>query len=142
MGHGGFFGERRVARRSALAAGGVGLAFGTWLAGAALAAPPPSAGAGDAAVKVTIQDFHFDPPTLEVPVGATVTWVNRDEEPHTILVPEASLGSAPVDTDETFSHRFTQPGRYEYRCALHPFMKGTIVVRQAGDGRGGRDGAR
>jgi len=37
--------------------------------------------------------------------------------------------SSPVlDTGEKYTHVFEQPGSYDYRCTLHPFMKGTITI--------------
>jgi plastocyanin len=79
--------------------------------------------------QILIQNFHFDPPTLEVPVGATVTWVNRDEEIHTVTSTQGLFTSPALDGEKQFSYRFEKPGTYEYGCALHPQMKGTIVVR-------------
>ena len=81
------------------------------------------------AAQVQIQNFRFDPATLEVPVGATVTWVNRDEEIHALVASDASFRSPGLDGDETYAHAFTAPGTYEYRCALHPQMVGRIVVK-------------
>src|SRR5215470_15647165 len=84
---------------------------------------------GAAAAEIRIHDFRFDPPTLSVPVGATVTWVNHDEEVHTVTSAEGLFTSPGLDGDQRFSYRFEKPGTYQYRCALHPQMQGTIVVR-------------
>jgi plastocyanin len=81
------------------------------------------------APQIHIQNFRFDPPTLEIPAGATVTWVNQDEEVHTVTSSQGLFSSPGLDGDQQFSYRFEKPGTYEYRCALHPQMKGTIVVR-------------
>lgn len=88
-------------------------------AGAAAAPAPP----------IQIENFRFDPPELVVAVGSTVTWVNRDEELHAIVSEQGAFSSPGLDTDGSFAHEFDAPGRYEYQCALHPQMKGTIVVR-------------
>ena len=74
-----------------------------------------------------ISNFTFDPPSLTVPVGATVTWVNGDDELHTVT--SGAFTSPALDTDESFSFRFDAPGTYVYRCAIHPQMTGTIVVQ-------------
>jgi len=79
--------------------------------------------------QVRISNFTFDPPSLTVPVGATVTWVNQDDEPHTVTSQTGAFGSQALDTDESFSFHFTAPGTYVYRCGIHPHMTGTIVVR-------------
>lgn len=78
--------------------------------------------------RVDIKDFQYGPPELTVPVGARVTWTNRDEEPHTITSATGAFGSTGLSHDETFTQTFTRPGRYAYFCALHPQMKATVVV--------------
>jgi amicyanin len=77
---------------------------------------------------VTIDNFKFDPATLTVPVGSTVTWTNKDEEPHTIAAKDGSFHSPTLDTKGTYSFTFTNPGSYDYICSIHPFMTGTVVV--------------
>jgi amicyanin len=89
----------------------------------------PADAASPAPAEVKISNFAFDPPTLTVPVGATVTWVNHDDEPHTVSSTAGAFGSKALDTDDSFSFQFAAPGTYEYRCAIHPHMTGTIVVR-------------
>jgi plastocyanin len=80
-------------------------------------------------VAVGIKDFKFAPSPLTVPVGATVTWTNHDEEPHTITSASGAFSSAGLSNEETFTQTFTRPGTYAYFCALHPHMKATVVVR-------------
>jgi amicyanin len=77
---------------------------------------------------VTIDNFKFDPATLTVPVGSTVTWTNKDEEPHTIAAKDGSFHSPTLDTKGTYSFTFANPGTYDYICSIHPFMTGTVVV--------------
>jgi plastocyanin len=81
------------------------------------------------AAAVVIKEFAFTPPTLAVPVGTTVRWINHDEEPHTITSVSGAFGSTGLSHDDTFAQTFTQPGRYEYFCALHPRMKAVVVVK-------------
>ena len=78
--------------------------------------------------QINIQDFSFQPATLNVPVGATVTWTNKDEEPHTVFSSEDVFKSKALDTDETFSFTFAKAGTYKYFCSVHPKMVATIVV--------------
>ena len=85
--------------------------------------PAPQAGTA-----VSISDFKFNPATLTVPVGTTVTWTNQDEEPHTIAAKGGSFHSPGMDTHGTYSFAFTTPGSYDYICSIHPFMTGTVVV--------------
>lgn len=85
--------------------------------------PAPQGG-----TSVSISDFKFNPATLTVPVGTTVTWTNQDEEPHTIAAKDGSFHSPGMDTHATYSYTFTTPGSYDYICSIHPFMTGTVVV--------------
>ena len=91
----------------------------------ATAADSPAPQGGTA---VAITDFKFNPATLTVPVGTTVTWTNQDEEPHTIAAKDGSFHSPGMDTHGTYSFTFTTPGSYDYICSIHPFMTGTVVV--------------
>ena len=79
-------------------------------------------------VAVEIQDSKFLPPTITVPVGTTVRWVNRDEETHTVTFDTGNFGSAGLDLGEEYSHTFTAAGEYPYTCDLHPFMQGKVIV--------------
>lgn len=81
------------------------------------------------ATAVEIKEFAYTPPTLAVPVGTTVRWINHDEEPHTITSVSGAFGSAGLSHDDTFAQTFTRPGRYEYFCALHPRMKAVVIVK-------------
>ena len=77
---------------------------------------------------VDIQDSNYLPPTLTVPVGTTVRWINHDEETHTVTSMTGLFGSAGLDLKEEYEYTFTAPGVYPYTCDLHPHMRGTIVV--------------
>src|SRR5205085_10153378 len=81
--------------------------------------------------EVTIDNFAFNPPKLTVAVGTKVTWVNRDDVPHTATgsVKPRAFDSGTLDTDDKFSHVFNQPGTYEYFCAFHPHMQGRVTVK-------------
>ncbi len=79
---------------------------------------------------VDIEDFEYSPDTVHIKVGRTVRWTNEDQAPHTVTSDTSSspLNSGTLQTGQTYSHMFTQPGTYHYHCALHPEMHGTIVV--------------
>jgi plastocyanin len=94
----------------------------------AAAASTPSAPAAAAAPMVHIHNFAFGPQTLTVRVGTTVTWVNDDEEPHTVTASDHSYHSPILNTGMRVSHRYDTPGQYAYFCSLHPHMTGRIVV--------------
>ena len=78
---------------------------------------------------VGIKEFTYAPPALTVSLGTTVTWVNHDEEPHTVTSSTGAFASAGLVKDDSFAQTFTKRGRYLYFCALHPHMKATVVVR-------------
>jgi plastocyanin len=84
-----------------------------------------------ASVQVVIDNFTFNPPQLTVAVGTKVTWVNRDDVPHTATstTKPRSFDSGTLDTDDKFSHVFSAPGTYEYFCAVHPKMTARITVK-------------
>jgi len=70
-----------------------------------------------------------------VKAGTTVTWVNRDDIPHTVTSTTLAFRSKALDTNDKFSFTFTTPGSYKYFCSLHPHMTGTIVVEAAAGGK-------
>jgi plastocyanin len=109
---------RRVVLRRVLGAG----------AGAVVAAVGMRVSRADDGTKVVIGNFAFGPPMLRVKAGTTVTWVNHDDIPHSIVCPPLSVHSHPMDTDESFSFTFAKAGVYNYLCGLHPFMHGQVVV--------------
>ena len=82
--------------------------------------------------QIVIKDFHFTPETLTVKSGEKVTWINRDEEPHTVVSVEKQFKkSPPLDTDEEFTVTAGAPGTYTYFCSVHPKMTGTIIVEKS-----------
>ena len=81
--------------------------------------------------EVTIDNFTFAPQSLTVKAGTTVTWRNEDDIPHTVASSTKAFKSKALDTDDSFSFTFSEPGSYEYFCSLHAHMKGTIVVEPA-----------
>jgi plastocyanin len=96
------------------------------LAGLAILLGAAPALAADAEVKIA--NFTFDPPTLTVKAGTTVTWINADDIPHVVSEKDAKFRSSALDTDETFAQTFPVAGTIEYFCAIHPRMTGTIIV--------------
>ena len=116
--------------RSAISAALIGAAVGSVLAGGVLFARAQTPAA--AAAAVGIDNFTFNPQTLTVKAGTTVTWTNKDDIPHGIAVTnDAFKRSLALDTDDSFSFTFTTPGTYQYFCYIHPHMTGSIVVEAA-----------
>ena len=113
-----------------------------WIAGMAapvmiaillLLSGSPSVKANDqssaANAEVKIDNFVFGPETITVSVGATVTWTNKDDIPHTTVSTDGVFKSKVMDTDEKFSHTFDKAGTYPYYCTIHPKMTGKVVVQ-------------
>jgi plastocyanin len=93
----------------------------------------PNAKAADqpaaANAEVKIDNFSFGPQMVTVPVGATVTWTNHDDIPHTVVSTDGVFKSKVRDTDEKFAYTFTKAGTYPYYCTIHPKMTGKVVVQ-------------
>ncbi len=82
-----------------------------------------------AAAEVKIDNFTFGPATVTVAAGGTVTWINRDDIPHTVVSTDKLFKSKALDTDDKYSYTFAKAGTYSYFCGLHPKMTGTVVVK-------------
>jgi plastocyanin len=117
---------RRIVSTAVLFATTFGVAFVGLHVGAGLSV---AAQQKPDATEVKIDNFSFGPAELKVPVGATVTWTNHDDIPHTAVSNDKIFKSKVLDTDEKFSFTFSKPGTYEYFCSIHPKMTGKIVVQ-------------
>ena len=84
---------------------------------------PPSANS------VNISGFAFTPASLTVKVGVKVTWTNKDAATHTVTSDNGAFtSSGNLGAGESYVFTFTAVGTYPYHCAVHPAMKGTVVV--------------
>jgi len=97
------------------------------------AAKPASAAlvAAPAATKqVMIENYAFSPSSLSIKVGDTVTWTNMDTAPHTVTVSSGPVkfASPNLQKGQSFTYTFTKAGTYQYYCAVHPDMKGSVTV--------------
>ena len=81
-------------------------------------------------VKTGIKNVSYLQPRLQVTVGTTVEWTNNDPMPHTVTATNRSFDSGLINPGKTFRHTFTKAGTFSFFCTPHPFMKGTIVVRE------------
>ena len=80
-------------------------------------------------IEVQVDNFSFGAGTLSVPANSTVTWVNKDDVPHTVTSTDGLFKSKALDTDDKYAYTFTKPGTYSYYCTIHPKMVGKIVVQ-------------
>ena len=77
---------------------------------------------------VDISGFAFDPQTLTVAAGDTVTWTNLDQVAHTVTADDSSWNSGTLNHGESWSHTFDAAGTWDYHCTFHPMMMGAIIV--------------
>jgi plastocyanin len=78
--------------------------------------------------QIEIHDYAFVPADITVPIGTKITWINRDETPHTVAENDKQFRSPALDTDEQYTRTFDKPGTYQYYCTLHSQMRGKIIV--------------
>ena len=89
-----------------------------------------TAGASKAAAAVTIRDFVYEPATISVPVGTTLSFANRDSAPHTVTSKQSgAFESGTIDGGKSGEVTLKKAGTFAYYCLFHPFMKGTIIAR-------------
>src|SRR5438067_8736519 len=84
-----------------------------------------AAPAGAASSNVSIQNYSFQPMTITISVGDTVTWHNLDTVTHTASGDGFNSGN--LASGQSYSHTFGQAGSFNYQCNIHNFMKGTVT---------------
>jgi plastocyanin len=95
-----------------------------------LAEDANSAGAGPVA-SVSMDHNTFIPGEITVVPGTTVTWVNKETMPHTVVDTNKGFRSKTLTKDASFSFTFATAGDYDYLCSIHPNMKGKVIVKPA-----------
>ena len=96
------------------------------------ATSPRTASSLQSANTVHIADFAFNPSTITVMAGDTVTWMNTSKTtPHTTTSDAGLWDSGQLQPGASFSHAFTTAGTFSYHCMIHPFMMGTVTVMAA-----------
>ena len=78
--------------------------------------------------QIVVDNFTFSPTPLAVKAGTTVTWVNHDDIPHSIVCPALKVHSHPMDFGRELRLHVREGGTYDYICGLHPHMHGQVVV--------------
>lgn len=87
-------------------------------------------GSKTASVK-TSDALKFDPDSVTVSIGGTVTWTNSGTIAHTVVSDETGgpIKSSTLNKDDSYSATFDTAGTYHYHCSIHgPAMKGTVTV--------------
>ena len=80
-------------------------------------------------VQIVIENFAFVPSEITIAVGTKITWINKDEAPHTATSTDKKFNTGGLDTDDKYSFVFNEKGEFPYFCALHPHMTANITVK-------------
>ena len=96
--------------------------------------PEPVRLADTQTAAVTIKAYKYDPQTLEVKVGTTVTWTNQDAKTHTVNSgtpddPKAGPLNGELDEGKTYTYTFKEVGEFPYYCKNHRGMRGKVIVK-------------
>lgn len=84
--------------------------------------------AGPGTNQVFIQGMAFNPSTITVTAGTTITWTNKDAIAHTVTSSTNLFNSGSIGTNGTFSFTFATAGSFSYYCSIHPSMLGSVTV--------------
>jgi plastocyanin len=77
---------------------------------------------------VSIVDFNFQPSSITVSVGTTVTWKNNGGVTHTVTSTSGLFNSGNISPGANFQFTFENAGTYTYHCSIHTSMTGTVIV--------------
>jgi plastocyanin len=83
---------------------------------------------GPGANEVFIQGIAFNPATITVAAGTTITWTNKDPITHTVTSDSKLWDSGSVGPNGTFSFTFATAGTFPYHCNVHPSMTASVTV--------------
>ncbi len=78
-------------------------------------------------LQVIVENFKFAPTNLEVKVGDTVEWINKDSVRHTVTIPVLNVDQN-LPAGGTTTYTFTEKGSFDYHCTPHPSMQAKVVV--------------
>jgi len=93
--------------------------------------PSPGQGPAPGEDQVNLQNYAFNPSSITVSVGTTVTWTNFDSVAHTVTSTggPVSFDSGSLSQEQTWQFTFTKAGTCTYRCTPHSYMTGTVIVQ-------------
>lgn len=103
----------------------------TALASAPCLADDANSASAGAVATVSMDHNTFTPGEITVVPGTTVTWVNKENMPHTVVDTNKGFRSKTLAKDASFSFTFATAGEYDYLCSIHPNMKGKVIVKPA-----------
>lgn len=77
---------------------------------------------------VAIKGMKFDPPTLALAVGDTITFTNEDGAPHTATANDGAFDTGRLNKGQSATVTVSAAGAHAYKCLVHPSMKGTVTA--------------
>lgn len=89
---------------------------------------------GSSGNTVSISGYAFNPASLTVSTGTTVTWTNNDSVTHNITSDTGAFSSSDLGPGQTYSYTFNQAGTFAYHCSIHTSMHGTVTVKASSGG--------
>jgi plastocyanin len=96
-------------------------------------APPLVLAANGVSIVEVGSKYAFQPHDITVAMGDTVTWTNNSDAPHTVTADDETWGSDQMGEADTFAQTFAAAGTYDYHCAIHDYMTGTVTVLAASE---------
>jgi plastocyanin len=82
------------------------------------------------APSITISNFMFQPMSLTVAPGATVSVTNKDSATHTLTATGGQFDTGNIEQNQTKTFKAPmKPGTYHYICSIHQFMMGSVIVK-------------
>ncbi len=79
---------------------------------------------------------YYLPKRATVGAGVAIRWVNPTATHHTVTHDACLRGgmclfdSGLIAPGDSYTIRTLKPGRYEYRCRIHPVMRGVLIVAE------------
>jgi plastocyanin len=114
---------------STTTAGTRGTTPGTTPGTATATTPSTATGGGAGETRVAMKNLAFDPASVTIRVGGTVTWTNEDSMNHNVVADNGEFESSMLAKGAAFSSTFATPGTYAYHCGIHPSMTGEVIVQ-------------
>ena len=108
-------------------------AWHAWLLGAGLTAGALAGAAEPQALSIVMYKQSFEPASIVVTAGTRITWVNRDDMPHSVTAADNRFDSGPVPAGKSFRWTAQGNGRIDYHCIFHPSMTAVLSVVAADD---------
>lgn len=81
--------------------------------------------------EVVLSGLGYNPGSLTVSLGTTVTWINNESVTHTVTSDSALFDSGNMNKGNSFTYTFNKAGTFPYHCKYHPNMTGKIIIPSA-----------